>query len=128
VDINEAGALLYWCEGSKREEDYRVEFVNSDPRMVSIFMKYLRGKGVEERRLRIRLSIHVQDDEEECKAYWKTVTGLRDYHFISPVVKKQSNWRRHLPYGTATIRYNSVELLREVKKEIWVMADCLSQS
>jgi hypothetical protein len=39
MNVEEAGALLYWCEGSKREEDRRVEFVNSDPKMDSVFMK-----------------------------------------------------------------------------------------
>jgi hypothetical protein len=127
MDINEVGTLLYWCEGSKREEDYRVEFVNSDPKMVAVFMKYIRAKGVDEKRLRLRLAIHIQDDETECKKYWIELTGLNDSNFMSTIVKKRSSWKKHLPYGTLTIRYNSISLLREIKAEISSMAERLSQ-
>jgi len=127
MDIEEVGALLYWCEGSKREDDRRVEFVNSDPKMVAVFMKYIRAKGVDEGRLRIRLGIHVQDNERECKKYWMGVTGLSDSNFISTVVKGHSLCRKPLPHGTVTIRYNSLALLREIKNEISVMAEGLAQ-
>jgi len=78
VDIATVGLILYWCEGSKREDDRRVEFVNSDPNMISVFMRYLRAKDIDEARIRARMTIHVQDDESECKEYWKKVTALRD--------------------------------------------------
>lgn len=118
MSINEIGTILYWCEGSKRELDCRVEFVNSDPGMISIFLKFLRARGVEENRLRIRMAIHVQDDESVCKKYWKGITGLCDKNFISSVVKKPSIARKPLPYGTVTIRYNSLALLRQIKSDI----------
>jgi hypothetical protein len=78
---------------------------------------------VDERQLRIRLGIHVQDDDEECKEYWKTVTGLSDSNIISTVVKGQSLSRRPLPHGTVAIRYNSLSLLREIKNKISVIAE-----
>ena len=42
MDWDIIGTTLYWCEGSKRERDKGVEFVNSDDTMISIFMKYVR--------------------------------------------------------------------------------------
>jgi len=36
VDLDDIGKITYWREGGKRERDRRVEFVNSDPRLVSI--------------------------------------------------------------------------------------------
>jgi hypothetical protein len=63
VDIQTVGAVLYWCEGSKREDDRRVGFVNSDPRMISVFMRYLHTKNIDERRIRARITLHVQDNE-----------------------------------------------------------------
>jgi hypothetical protein len=118
VDLNSAGALLYWCEGSKRERDRRVEFVNSDFRMISIFMRYIRAKKIDEGRLKVRMMIHQQDNEVECRAYWKSVTQLADSNFIAPSVKRTSPVRNPLPYGTVAIRYNSVELLRQINKDI----------
>jgi hypothetical protein len=118
VDIQTVGAVLYWCEGSKREKDCRVEFVNSDARMISIFMTYLRTKDVDEARIRARMTIHIQDDESDCKDYWKKVTSLDEANFISTVVKSPSYSKKPLPYGTITIRYNSLALLRQIKEEI----------
>jgi len=128
VDIATIGVILYWCEGSKREDDRRVEFVNSDPRMISIFMRYLRTKDIDEARIRARVTIHVQDDEVECKDYWKKVTSLNDSNFISTVVKSPSFSKKPLPYGTVAIRYNSLQLLRQVKEEISNFAEEISET
>ena len=57
--------------------------------------------------MRIRMALHVQDDEEVCKEYWKSVTSLDDKNFISTTAKVPSVTRKPLPYGTVTIRYNS---------------------
>ncbi len=128
MDIATAGLILYWCEGSKREEDRRVEFVNSDPKMVAVFMKYLRSKDIIEERIRARLTIHVQDNEPRCKDYWKTVTALNDSNFIKTVVKAPSFSKRPLPYGVVAIRYNSLRLLRQIKGEIANLAEELVDS
>jgi hypothetical protein len=123
MDIQTIGAVLYWCEGSKREIDCRVEFVNSDPKMIAVFMRYLRTKDVDESRIRARMTIHVQDDEAECREYWKKITSLHDSNFISTVVKSPSFSRRPLPHGTLAVRYNSLRLLREIKEEISDLAE-----
>jgi hypothetical protein len=86
--------------------------------MSSIFMKYIRAKKIDESRLKVRMMIHQQDNETECRAYWKSVTQLADSNFIAPIVKRTSPVRNPLPYGTVAIRYNSVELLRQINKDI----------
>jgi hypothetical protein len=128
VDIATVGVILYWCEGSKREDDRRVEFVNSDPKMISVFMKYLRTRHVDEARIRARMTIHVQDDELECKEYWKKVTSLSDPNFISTVVKSPSFSKKPLRYGTIAIRYNSLQFLRQIKEEISNLAEEISET
>ncbi len=128
MELETIGLILYWCEGSKREEDRRVEFVNSDPRMISVFMKYLRAKKVDESRIRARMTIHIQDDESECRKYWKEVTALDDRNFISTVVKDPSPSRRPLRFGTIAIRYNSLQLLRKMNQEISELAETVSQT
>lgn len=126
MDLESAGTLLYWCEGSKRERDRRVEFVNSDPKMTAIFMRYLRAKGIDEGRIRARMTIHRQDDEQRCKNYWKRVTSLNYSNFISTVVKETSITRKPLPYGTVAVRYNSVRLLRQIKSDIYDLVERIS--
>jgi len=64
------------------------------------------------------MTIHVQDDEALCKEYWKRVTSLEEGNFMTTIVKKPSLWRKPLPYGTITVRYNSLEMLRRIKNDI----------
>lgn len=89
MDFDSVGTLLYWCERSKRERERRVEFVDSDSDMI-LFMRHIRAKGVDESRLRVRMVIHLQDDEEKCKKLWKMVTGLDDDNFLPTILKRTS--------------------------------------
>jgi hypothetical protein len=128
VDINSVGTIMYWCEGSKRERDYRVEFVNSDPVMIKVFMKYLRSRGIEESRIRARISLHEQDSISEYEDYWKVVTSLDDSNFLTASVRKTKTTKALLPHGTLTIRYNSIALLRQIKRDIANLASELLQT
>ncbi|MGW5668228.1 hypothetical protein [Micromonospora sp. NPDC003776] len=44
------GAAIYWCEGGKakpwRPHDCRVRFINSDPLLVALFLRFLDALGV----------------------------------------------------------------------------------
>jgi len=128
VDLKTVGTLLYWCEGSKRERDRRVEFVNSDPRMIGIFIKYLRSKKIDEKRIRIRMMLHRQDDELKCRDYLKAVTALKDSSFLATVVKETSLVKHPLPHGTVAIRHNSVGLLRQINSDILELVESISQA
>jgi hypothetical protein len=127
MDLEFAGTIMYWCEGSKRDRDYRVEFVNSDPIMIRVFMKYLRLKGIDENRIRARISLHERDDATEFKEYWKGVTSLADSNFLAPSVRRTSPARFPLPHGTLTVRYDSIELLQRIKRDISDLAQKLLQ-
>ena len=96
-------AQSYTGVKAARERDRRVEFVNSDPRLVSIFMCFLRNKDIDESRLKARMMIHTQDDETECGSYWKRFALLDDYKLISTIVKKPSI-AKTLTLGTVAIR------------------------
>jgi hypothetical protein len=91
-------------------------------------MKYLRTKNIDERRIRARITLHIQDDEVECKEYWKGVTALNDSNFIQTVMKDPSVSRKPLPYGTIAIRYNSLRLLQQIKEEISDLAAQISDT
>ncbi|MDA4116596.1 MAG: hypothetical protein OK442_08600 [Thaumarchaeota archaeon] len=88
--------------------------MNSDPRIIAVFMTYLRTKDIEESRIRARMTIHVRDDKVECKGYWKKVTSLNDANFISTVVKNPS-----LSKGAFAIRHhrNQLQLARATKAD-----------
>jgi transposase len=96
-----AGAIAYWCEGSKskphRRED-RVTFINSDPRLVTFFLRFLAAAGVASKDLICRVYIHETADVAAAEKFWQDLTGLPHDQFRQPSLK------RHNP---RTIRKNT---------------------
>jgi hypothetical protein len=62
------GAAIYWCEGSKAKEwdpnRCRVTFINSDPALVLLFLRFVELFGEDRASLRYRISIHQSADVE----------------------------------------------------------------
>lgn len=88
-----AGAIAYWCEGTKRRppryED-RVTFINSDPGLISFFLKFLDTAGVSRGDLVLRLHIHETADIESAQRFWLDVTGVHPDQFRKPALKKHN--------------------------------------
>lgn len=88
------GAMAYWCEGTKgkpwrRRE--RVVFTNSDPRLVSLFLRWLHLVGVARSDVRCRVSIHESADVSAAEAFWANIVGI-------PVDElERVTLKRHLP-------------------------------
>jgi hypothetical protein len=63
-----AGAIAYWCEGSKnkpyRRPSNRVIFINSDPDLILFFLRFLAASGVTPDRLICRVAIHERTSRE----------------------------------------------------------------
>ncbi|MGC9539132.1 hypothetical protein [Streptomyces sp. UG1] len=73
------GVALYWAEGTKDKPHARresVEFVNSDPGMISVFLAWLRLLEVGRDRLRCRVMIHESADVEAAEQYWADFVGI----------------------------------------------------
>ena len=66
-----AGATAYWCEGTKskpsRRND-RVAFINSDPALILLFLRFLATVGISPDRLVFRVYIHENADAERSPA------------------------------------------------------------
>jgi transposase len=96
-----AGAIAYWCEGAKtkphRRED-RVTFINSDPKLIKFFLRFLEVAGIAPDDLICRLYIHETADVAAADQFWKDITGLKPEQFRRPTLK------RHNP---KTIRKNT---------------------
>lgn len=101
-----AGAIAYWCEGSKSKPHRRSEqlaFVNSDPDLIRFFLRFMAVAGVARERLYCRLLIHESADIAGALAFWQDVTGLPADQFRPPTLK------RHNP---STVRKNVGETYR----------------
>ncbi|MEH1100426.1 helix-turn-helix domain-containing protein [Micromonospora sp. CPCC 205561] len=95
------GAAIYWCEGGKakpwRPNDCRLKFINSDPVLVLLFLRFVEALGVARAALRFRVSIHESADEAEAVRWWADLVGV-------PAAELQrSSFKRHRP---ATRRQN----------------------
>lgn len=86
-----AGAVAYWCEGAK-SKPYRtseqIRFINSDPRLICFFLKFLEQAGVSRERLRFCVHIHYSADAEGAVRYWAQVTGASPGQFYRTVLKR----------------------------------------
>ncbi|MEV0646785.1 resolvase [Phytomonospora sp. NPDC050363] len=96
-----AGAIAYWCEGRKWKDWMPtapgVTFINSDPGLVRLFLRFLRAAPVEFGKIRYRLHIHETASEAEAHAYWARELGIGMGDF------SKTTWKRHNP---KTVRKN----------------------
>jgi transposase len=124
-----AGALAYWCEGTKskphRRED-RVTFINSDPGLITFFLRFLAVAGVTPERITCRVYIHENADAAEAQVFWQELTGLGPEHFRRPTLKRHNpkTIRKNIGadyHGCLTISVRrSVDLYRQI--EGWACA------
>lgn len=86
-----AGVVAYWAEGAKskpwRRSD-RISFINSDPDMIRLWLTYLRLQGIDDNRLRFRLSIHESADVEASTRWWSEIVGRPAAEFQRPTLKR----------------------------------------
>jgi hypothetical protein len=120
--------VLFRCEGSRNSKNNMVELVNSDPEVIKIFVKFLKEiMFIPVEKFRMRLQLHIGDNEQECRNYWKQITGLNNVIFQKSILKAPSNYVKiishtKLRYGTCIIRVHSAE----IRRKLIVMAnDCL---
>jgi hypothetical protein len=96
-----AGVIAYWAEGSKAKpwrSVERLQFINSDPTMIRLFIAWLRLFGITTDDLVFRISIHENADYANALEFWAREVGVSSDTFRRPTLK------RHNP---RTIRKNS---------------------
>ncbi|MER6268716.1 hypothetical protein ACWCYL_09290 [Streptomyces sp. 900105755] len=88
-----AGVALYWAEGSK-DKPYRrtevLQFINSDPNVIKLFLGWLDLLEVTRDRLTLRVSIHETADVQAAEEFWADVTGVEASAFSRATLKKHS--------------------------------------
>ena len=95
-----AGAIAYWCEGAKNKPYHRhdrVTFTNSDPALITLFLRFLEAAGADRNMIIYRVYIHETADVTGAERFWLEVTGA------DPALFRRSALKRHIPQ---TIRKN----------------------
>jgi Homeodomain-like domain len=89
-----AGAVAYWCEGSKnkpyRRPANRVIFINSDPALIAFFFRFLAVAGVTPERLICRVHIHESANVAAAHQFWLDQTRLPAEQFRPPILKRHN--------------------------------------
>ena len=121
-ELHLAGCMLYWAEGA--QDRNTVSFVNSDPEMVRVFMRFLRESyEVEPNKIRVRIAYYTANgiSQREVEQFWLAVTGLPKRQLrtgINPIAKNSKRAVRQLRYGTCTVRVYSTELAQRIRGAI----------
>jgi len=92
-----AGAVAYWCEGTKNKPYRRIDrvvFVNSDAALICLFLRFLDAAGIERDRLIFQVQIHESADVDAALGFWLGITGADAVQFRRPSLK------RHRPTTT----------------------------
>lgn len=121
------GLMLYWAEGSKKNNGH-IAFSNSDPKMIQLFLKFLREVcGVYENRLKILLHLYKNQNELKLKKFWSKNTGIPLTQFNTSCVHKgkTGTYKKKSRYGTISLRYCDKKLLEQILKRIDSYADKL---
>src|SRR5579862_4685125 len=118
-ELELAGAILYKTEGTKLRRNkryplgntyyYAIEFTNSDPVLIKIFLNFLRKKiKVMETNIRCELFIYPDHNKDELENFWAQTTKLPLHQFHKTILlrTKGSKYQPN-PLGTCKIRYNS---------------------
>jgi transposase len=93
----------YWCEGTKSKawrRQERVTFINSDPDLIRLFLRFLRAQGVQDSQLRLAVNIHESADVPAAERFWSEVVDVPVDRFRPATLK------RHNP---KTVRRNTGE-------------------
>ncbi len=109
-DLFISGLSLYWAEGYKKGND-ELGFTNSDPRMIKVFIKWLREiYKIPIENLIFRLSINNihYDREKEVIRFWSDICGFKTEQFtktsfIRSTSKKIYN-NRESHFGTLRVK------------------------
>ena len=118
-----AGSMLYWAEGYKGSVEKPaklVDFANSDPGMIRVFLNFLRSVyELDESKFRIYLYHHSNEKPSELIAFWEDITGVSSRQFSKPYVKAtHRNKVKRMPHGLIHVRYHDKKLLLDIKNMI----------
>jgi len=88
-----AGAIAYWCEGSKNKPgpwNDHVAFTNSDPALIRLFLRFLEATHTPREDVTFRIYIHETADVESARQFWLAATRASADQFRAPTLKRHN--------------------------------------
>jgi hypothetical protein len=109
-----AAVMLYYGEGAKTGKT--VDLANSDPKILQIFLKFLRGIcRVNDKRLRFYLYCFSDQNPEKIIKFWCNFLHIRKASFTKPYIRNvDGKLLRTMQFGVLHIRYSDSRLLKVI--------------
>lgn len=108
-----AGLALYWGEGCKTDGNRRIEFCNSDPKMIEFLIHWLKKSfniGINDIACNVGINEIHSHREQLVKEYWSKISGIPLEQFRKTSLKRVLNKKiyKNLDqhFGTFTVRVN----------------------
>lgn len=115
--LHMAGCMLYWAEGAKTRRN-RLQFANSDPHMLTFFMRFLREEmEIDEAWVRLQIHCHSHDpaEHERIKRYWTDLLNLPLSCVWKVQVKKGSDTRKNrLENGICALQVMKTRIVQHI--------------
>ncbi|HSD98303.1 MAG TPA: hypothetical protein VLB73_01215 [Patescibacteria group bacterium] len=119
------GIALYAAEGTKA--DKHGAFSNADPNLISFMTKwFVTCVHVPKEKLRGRIWIHNNLDEEVAKRFWAHLTKVPLDQFVKSYVvnRKSKSMRKNIhPYGVFTVSFSDATIHRKIMGWIYALFD-----
>lgn len=124
-ELKLAGVLLYLCEGTKLRKDprykntyiYAIEFTNTNPQVISIFMRFLREiLKIDPTKLRGQVFSYPDLDDRKLVKFWSHISAIPIEQFQKVIILKAkvSKFKPN-PLGTFKIRCSSKKKFLELQ-------------
>lgn len=118
--LHVAGCMLFWAEGSRSRN--AVQFTNSDPSMVRLFLAFLRDcYCVPDTKVRLTCNLFADHlpRQREIERFWLDHLGLPDACLRKSSVNRYSKYsqkkrRNKLPYGTCRVVVYDTDLVQQI--------------
>jgi len=123
-----AALMLYWAEGGK-SDGFKVDFANSDEKMVRIFLAALRRiYGANENRIRALIYCYKNQNIENLLNYWSRYLKLEKAQFSKTYVRNNFDEKKinKLRHGVIHIRYSDKRLFRQIMADIDIIQSKLN--
>lgn len=114
--LKDVAVTLYWGEGYKAGGAHGVDFANSDPLMITVFLQFLRQVcRVDEQRLRVFLYCYANQKPEQLIDFWSQHTKIPKDQFTKPYVRMDFRKEKigKMRHGLVHIRYCDKKLLQQ---------------
>lgn len=127
--LYQAGLMLYWAEGAKADHGV-VDFANSNPEMIKLFLSMLRKiYQIRGTKLRCLLYCYGNQAVDELIDFWSSQLTIPKSQFTRPYVRTDFKISQSgkMPLGLIHVRYNDKRLLRKILDDIDIIVSGLSR-